>query len=172
MRGLCRRLTAAAVLASIACGASGGAVPAPDAGTSALEVEVGTGQFEFEPLVDDAPVDVVCGPQGGQHIWVSVRARNLDPAHASVSVRISLDASGQIVCGQQIDDVSLLPAAGWYEFTGIACFVTDPGLIEGRPVTLLGKVTEGRVRAAEARVRAVPRGPGRSCVLGGGDGGR
>lgn len=127
---------------------------------------MGTGQFEFVPVAAGAPIEIVCGPQGGQHIWVSVRARNLSPDPVSIRVSIRLADSGQLVCGQQIDDTSLFAAAGgWGEFTGIACFVPEPALVSGRPVLLQGRVADAAGRAGDHEVRAVPFGPSRDCTI-------
>lgn len=41
------------------------------------EVIVGTGQYAFEPI--DHEVELTFGPQGGAHIWFSLRTRNIGP---------------------------------------------------------------------------------------------
>lgn len=144
--------------------------PAIDGGS--MEVEVGTGQFEFVPIADGGLVDIVCGPQGGQHIWVSARARNFDPRAANLQVSIVRMDNGMVVCGQQLREVDFLPAMGFNEYTGIACFVPDPDVIRGQPVRLDGVVTDRAGRDGGASAFFVPTGPATTCTLGGGgDGG-
>jgi hypothetical protein len=46
------------------------APPAPDC-------EIGTGELAFEPLTDGAIVESTRGPQGGQHVWGSVRCTGI-----------------------------------------------------------------------------------------------
>jgi len=41
------------------------------------EVIVGQGQSDFLPLADLETVQVERGPQGGYHIWIAVRMKNL-----------------------------------------------------------------------------------------------
>jgi hypothetical protein len=41
------------------------------------EVIVGTGQTDFAPLTDGQVLMLERGPQGGHHIWIAVRMRNL-----------------------------------------------------------------------------------------------
>jgi hypothetical protein len=68
-----------------------------------LAVEIGTGQESFTPLADDDLVDVVTGPQGGQHIWTAVRVHGVPPDGLRVNV------SGIVT-----DDTTPLgPASGW-----------------------------------------------------------
>lgn len=51
-------------------------------GPSLLEIGTGTDSSlrTYRPLADGDPVVLVPGPQGGQHIWIGVRGRGLDPA--------------------------------------------------------------------------------------------
>ncbi|MEN0062105.1 MAG: hypothetical protein AAGA48_08110 [Myxococcota bacterium] len=42
-------------------------------------IEVGSGQFDFEAVKVGQEVPIVRGPQGGDHVWLGVRIRNLDP---------------------------------------------------------------------------------------------
>jgi hypothetical protein len=41
------------------------------------EVVIGTGQSDYLPLVDLETVQVEAGPQGGHHIWIAIRMKNL-----------------------------------------------------------------------------------------------
>ncbi|MEM9071240.1 MAG: hypothetical protein AAGE52_22200 [Myxococcota bacterium] len=58
----------------------------PAAGEGTLEL--GTGEVGFETLEDYQPVALVAGPQGGHHIWLSLRAEGL----SSDRVLLEVDA--------------------------------------------------------------------------------
>ncbi len=49
-------------------------------------VQVGTGQSDFLPLVDGQMVTAEQGPQGGHHIWIAVRQRNLRQAGSVATI--------------------------------------------------------------------------------------
>lgn len=77
-----RAATASALLfAAWMCGC-GGDDAATDAATPPSDtlprdwLEVGTGYDRFVPYAEPAVGELVAGPQGGFHIWTSLRARN------------------------------------------------------------------------------------------------
>jgi len=59
----------------------------------APEVEVGEGQNAFAPLVDHQTVQVEKGPQGGYHIWLAVRMKNLARSGSHTSISAASPAS-------------------------------------------------------------------------------
>lgn len=86
-----RTVIAAALAALGGCGPTG---PGGEAGVcraGGAEVELGTGTnssfANYRPLSDGDPVYVTPGPQGGQHLWIQLRARGIDPSRPRVSVR-------------------------------------------------------------------------------------
>jgi hypothetical protein len=60
---------------------AGWATSPPDAcrpaGHGAPELELGTGQTDFGPLAKDHVLSLERGPQGGHHIWLATRMKNL-----------------------------------------------------------------------------------------------
>jgi hypothetical protein len=48
---------------------------------------VGTGQTDYAPVADDATVELERGPQGGHHLWIAVRTRQLRQARAMITLR-------------------------------------------------------------------------------------
>jgi hypothetical protein len=157
-----RPVLAAFLVAALgACG--GGGAFAGDGG--APEVQVGTGEFQFQPLAQDARVDVVCGPQGGQHIWVSVRARGLDTSRVAIRASIRLAGTSQSFCSLNLQDVPLARIGEWWEFAGMACFVHDPDLVRDQAAVLEGGVEDRGGRQGTAQVRIVPTGPPGSCAV-------
>ncbi len=49
-------------------------------------VLVGEGQTDYLPMADDAVAQVEAGPQGGHHIWVAIRIKNLHKSGSITSV--------------------------------------------------------------------------------------
>jgi len=145
-----------------------------DADAGAI-VEIGTGQFTFEHPADGG-VEIVCGPQGGQHVWVSIRAKNLDPRSTNLIIAMRPAAGGTAICGLNIREADLFPpeiANGWVEYAGIRCTVQEPALVAGQQMRLEGSVTDRALRDGGTQRVVVPFGPGMECIpgFGGGDGG-
>lgn len=55
------------------CAASSAAVHEPEQAS----IEIGTGTWRFEPLVDGQEIPLVHGAQGGWHFWLAVRAHGI-----------------------------------------------------------------------------------------------
>lgn len=51
-------------------------------------IEVGTGQFDYEPVTEGQELPIVEGPQGGYHVWLGLRARNLDPRNLRIDSQL------------------------------------------------------------------------------------
>ena len=100
-----------ALLAAAALGCSD---PAPDADAgldaggdggvclaAGAEVELGTGvdgSFAgYRPLGDRAEVVLSPGPQGGQHLWVALRARGIDPTLPRLALAAYRASDGEIL---------------------------------------------------------------------------
>ena len=88
--------------------------------------DLGTGDAEFESLADGDAVTMVYGPQGGWHIWGSVRVRNTRDvvkihftAFDTVSQSIVVDVTNQVAIAMEDE------CTGTY--TGMYGFLdTDP----------------------------------------------
>lgn len=63
--------------------------PAADSGS--FEAELGQGEVEFAPLSEDEALPYAAGSQGGHHVFVSFRARGLDPERVLVSVETRVE---------------------------------------------------------------------------------
>ena len=111
-------------------------------------IVLGTGFFEFEPLKDNGSVSIVRGPQGGYHIWISVRGRYIAPE--SLKLCLTLDLADT---GEQLEKVTtvvdlILPDGsqeaggagsshdGWGESLGNRLFVPSPEQIDGKLVRI------------------------------------
>ncbi|APR86480.1 Hypothetical protein A7982_11829 [Minicystis rosea] len=104
------------------------------------ELQVGTGEDDFETLGTGVTVPVIYGPQGGSHIWFAARCRALGE-HAVLDYSLE-DEQGNVVSGpQQV----MLPDdpdddEGWRTLTGLQAFVGDLG--EGMHLTFKGHVDD------------------------------
>ena len=97
-----RRPLVAAALSLGACSplstsaADGGACLALGA-----QVELGTGTgssfASYRRLADGDPIYITPGPQGGQHVWVQVRARGVDADRPLINVRALREPDGLLL---------------------------------------------------------------------------
>jgi hypothetical protein len=60
--------------------------PCKPAGAGAPIVIVGQGQADYLPLMNGDTAQVEAGPQGGHHIWVALRAKNLHQSGSITSI--------------------------------------------------------------------------------------
>jgi len=115
----------------------------------------------FTSLEGCPQVHIIHGPQGGFHIWISVRVRNVSPKKAEIHVRMEdAETKATVKPGETTLTVNLMLAAGsqktdplpWYEYTGVPAFVKDPCTIHGRKLRVISKVIDlfGAEQQAEA----------------------
>jgi hypothetical protein len=128
-----------------ACGAGeppdAGADASADGGPPGVAVQVGGADLKGERWVELGPgaeAAMVRGPQGGQHIWVSVRAQGLWPSKMRVDVTMTLLDSGVTVKPGTVPLLlTLKPGAdGWVEAIGMTAYVKCPCQVVGRPVRI------------------------------------
>jgi hypothetical protein len=163
------RSCAPLLLVAVAAGGCGGQ---PQMGPPTAII--GTGVFAFVPIADGDRVPIIHGPQGGHHIWGSVRARNVDPSALRARFTLFDGASGSVV--NTVDGVIDLspigseatlaePAPpggpdGWGEYLGSFVYVPNPCTIDERAVRMRVDVTDdsGRTCGDEHRFIATCRG--------------
>jgi hypothetical protein len=78
----------------LACASACGSAtkPGPDGdGPGLAEVELGQGELEFSPLSEDEALPYAAGAQGGHHVFVSFRVRQLRPSRMHVSVTTAIE---------------------------------------------------------------------------------
>jgi hypothetical protein len=128
-------LAGLAVGLAAGCGTGGDGCPGGDDGGGPPWIEVGTGEWRFEPLEDGQDVPLVFGSQGGYHVWVSYRTGGLDP----VDVRIEI--ATEILSHPDTRTASILtrtlPQAdepGVYGQIGWPAVVPQAGCADGEPV--------------------------------------
>ena len=62
-----------------------------DADGGSIEAELGQGELEFAPLAEDDTLPYAAGSQGGHHVFISFRARDIDPERVLVSVETTIE---------------------------------------------------------------------------------
>jgi hypothetical protein len=151
------------VAALLAAGCPPGDPPADDAGTAGgAEVAVGTGGIGlYVPLVDGDTALMARGCQGGQHVWIGVRARGLDTEPALVSLSgirvrdgamISIPVTVRLRFVQNVED-------GWDEITGIQLIVPIAEQAIDEEIDIFARVAEdtrgGQTIQAQRRVTVI-----------------
>ncbi|MBX3272526.1 MAG: hypothetical protein KF729_19865 [Sandaracinaceae bacterium] len=90
---MCERAALAALALAVGC-----ADPCADLDAPALALgSSDAAATRFEPFEDGAPLPLVAGPQGGMHVWLSLRLTGLCMEHVRVERRIVDDATEEIV---------------------------------------------------------------------------
>lgn len=128
----------------------------------APQVIVGTGQTDYLPLSPNQVVQLEAGPQGGHHVWIALRQKNL---HRSGS--ITTIAGTQPMTGLAVMPTSFVftfdPDEGGYcKLYGLR-FQVDAGGADYHPfldkdldVTVTVKDVSGDVASGTARVHIAP----------------
>ena len=115
-----------------------------DAG--APEVLVGEGQVAYQRVEQGEAVQVEAGPQGGHHVWIALRARNLLQSGSVTTVRGSFPALGITVPEYRVI-FGLQPSEGGAcELAGLR-FQLDAGLESVLP--LLGQELQVEVEVRD-----------------------
>ncbi len=135
-----RRLLSIIALACACNEVNGGAdsalAPVPNS-PATLVVEVGTGASDWMPIHDGDAVSVIAGPQGGFHVWTSIRIKDSSVDSARINLTSRLEATGEPAGNPSSVATTLtLTADGAREHTGMRNFIADPTQVRGRRVAL------------------------------------
>lgn len=145
-----------------ACGPSDeqppGLVTVPSTASS-LEVEVGTGNVDFEPIADGAGVPIIHGAQGGYHVWTAVRVKQVDVADARINLYARFEDSHAPAGDPSGLAVSLYLEGGARVAWGMRDFIHDPTAAEGKRIVLRAEVVANDGRHGEAERVVVPHVP-------------
>lgn len=121
----------------------------------APSVELGTGSTGFEPIDDGDTLLIARGCQGSQHVWISLRSRNM--ATRGTYVHLWMDGpDGEEVTLEFVVRLSFMPSDdGTYgELPSLTLQLPDPDGAEGSPLTLHAEIRDrdGLVATAERAV--------------------
>ncbi len=125
-----RSLTAPLAVLALVIGVSG-CLP-PGGGGGQGELEIGTGEWAFVEVQDRGTVELVYGPQGGWHVWVSLQAERLDPRR--VEMELTTEIAGMPESRERsIVYVDLQPEQdGSFVRYGWPAILSRPECAEGR----------------------------------------
>ncbi|MBX3274410.1 MAG: hypothetical protein KF729_29365 [Sandaracinaceae bacterium] len=137
---------------------AGGCASVADPGEGDPRIEVGTGTWRYEPLEDGDGVPLVFGAQGGWHLWVAVRAYDVDVDFGSLEV-VHQPADERLPPSTTRIGVTLDPpdATGGRAYLGWPAILADPACSVGelhRLQVTLTPASGGRL-TAERYVRVL-----------------
>lgn len=105
-------------------------------GGGAPEVVVGAGQSDYLPTADYDLAQIEAGPQGGHHVWVAARVRNLHRSGSITEVGGEIPALGLSITALRVVFTMDQDEGGWCKLHGLR-FQLD---IDGNDVmTMLGQ---------------------------------
>jgi hypothetical protein len=112
-------------------------------------IEIGRGDIgDYETVMDGDDAQLVRGSQGGQHVWVGIRAWDLNTRPALIQLLLENDASGETVSipfqVRLTFQDELPPDADFTQISGLALVVPDPEDVLGQRVTIRARVSENR----------------------------
>lgn len=128
----------------------------PDAGIEP-DLELGTGITTFLPIEDDHAFILERGPQGAQHIYVSLRTFGIDPRRARLKLELHRDRDGALV--STLDVVVTLrpvPNEDYAELAGLTLVVDEPDDALDEPLTLRATLTEAEESGGAVLYRERP----------------
>jgi hypothetical protein len=134
-----------------------GVVTTQDAGPGQPLLELGTGTQSFLPLTDGQAVTIIAGPQGGFHVWASVRTRPpLDPMLIKLTVKVKLAGTEISSTEYKVNLVKNGPYSEWYAMTAL---VDDPAQVRGKSTVIELIATDSAGRTATDSRTVIPAGP-------------
>lgn len=128
------------------------------AGAGEPEVLIGRGLDSFEPVEPAGPVLMEKGSQGGFHVWLALRARNLHRRGAVTTLEVSREDTGDALCHVEVPWDFAPSEGGACDLPGIQCIVSFDILgaaeLAGKAARISAKVVDltGDVAFAESVV--------------------
>ncbi len=120
-----------------------------------ITCDVGEGPDSFVPLEDGMAVSIIQGPQGGFHLWTSMRESDPGLERAEVTISGLVISTMQPIGPGTKAQVALLPdSAGGRSVYGLRDFIDAPDAVRGQLVRVQAqlKAADGRTCAAEHTV--------------------
>lgn len=134
-------MTRAALIAVVlaACGTNGPPpeqlAAIPDAAPTLL-VDVGGGMLDFEELEDGQEVDLVYGPQGGFHVWTSVRVHDVTIGEARINLYARYEDGTNAGTPSRVATPLGEQPGGKRVVYGLRTFITDAAAARGKRIVL------------------------------------
>ncbi|MFI5297053.1 MAG: hypothetical protein ACHREM_03065 [Polyangiales bacterium] len=139
---------------------------APDrckpAGGGAPDLQVGTGQSYYLPFHKDQVLRAEAGPQGGHHIWIATRMKNLKQAGTITRITGVQPETGTTIPPTTLVFTYAPDEGGYCKLFGIRYQLDNEGIdykqFLGKPLDLVVTTTDpsGATATAKARVQIDP----------------
>ncbi len=144
-------------LLSLLYGETGSAPPVvePVATTGAMaswKISVGTGESSFVELADNDPVQKYAGPQGGYHVWVSLRVDGITTDALQLETEVDAAGTGVSRATSFAELESDPPPSTWKTIHGQRAFVS---LSTSGPAVLRVKLIDPKTHAWASAERPV-----------------
>lgn len=128
------------LLAALALAGCAGEEPAP----GEVAIELGTGEWRFEPLVDGQEVRMIHGAQGGWHVWTSLRAIDLEPDRVRLELYMRLVDEPESEWNTSKIDVNMVPDGDSLAYLGYPFVIVDPACTAGRALEVRAVMRDRR----------------------------
>ena len=131
-----------------------------DGGPPALQV--GTGQSYYLPLTPGQTLQAEAGPQGGHHIWIATRMKNMKQAGSTTKITGVQPDTGTTIPPTTLAFTYGPDEGGFCKLYGIRYQLDNEGIdykqFLGKPLDVVVKVTDpsGSTATSTARVQIAP----------------
>lgn len=109
-----------------------------------IAIELGTGEWRFEPLVDGQEVRMIHGAQGGWHVWTSVRAADLDPDRVRLELYMRPADEPESDWDTSKINVNMVPDGDAFAYLGYPFVVVSPACAADRPLEIRAVLRDRR----------------------------
>lgn len=126
------------------------------------DLQVGTGQSYYLPLQKDQVLKAEAGPQGGHHIWIATRMKNLKQAGTTTRISGVQPGTGATIPPTTIAFTYAPDEGGYCKLYGIRYQLDNEGIdykqFLGKPLDLVVTTTDpsGATASATAHVQIDP----------------
>jgi hypothetical protein len=125
-------------------------------------VQIGTGQTGYVPLTAGQTLQAEAGPQGGHHIWIATRMKNMKQAGSTTQVSAVQPGTGTPIPPSSFAFTFDPDEGGYCKLYGLR-YQLDNGGIDytqflGKPLDVTTKVTDslGQVASSTSRIQVAP----------------
>jgi len=120
-------------------------------------VQLGTGQTGYTPLTGTETLQAEAGPQGGHHIWIAVRMKNMKQAGSTTRVSAVQPDTGTVIPSSTFAFTFERDEGGYCKLYGLR-YQLDNGGIDytqflGKPLDVTTTVVDGAQATASSTVR-------------------
>jgi hypothetical protein len=120
-------------------------------------IELGTGEYAYEPVEDGQDIPLIHGPQGGYHVWVGLRMRDMNPNGMRLDTAVELADTATPVGRPLFFRFTMFRGeSGEFEYAGLPEQL-EPAEVEGRAIRIEVVATDRGGRTATDAMIAIPR---------------